>query len=81
MTDRLTIAAVQANPTVGAIEANAKLAAERLEQATAAGADLAVRPLDAEAASREIVVAWRAGSTRAAEGRLLAEVFSGRSEG
>jgi len=26
-------------------------------------------------ASREIVVAWRAGSNRAAEGRLLAEVL------
>jgi NAD+ synthase len=42
MTDRLTIAAVQANPTVGAVEANARLAAERLEQAAAAGADLAL---------------------------------------
>lgn len=43
-------------------------------------AGVAVRPLDADAASREIVVAWRAGSTRAAEGRLLAEVFAGRGE-
>src|ERR1700684_268343 len=42
MTDRLTIAAVQANPTVGAIDANAVRAAERLTQATAAGADLAL---------------------------------------
>jgi len=44
MTDRLLIAAVQANPTVGAIDANEAMAAERLAQATAAGADLAVFP-------------------------------------
>jgi LysR family hydrogen peroxide-inducible transcriptional activator len=34
-----------------------------------------VRPLQAEHPSREIVVAWRAGSSRAGEGRLLAEAF------
>jgi LysR family hydrogen peroxide-inducible transcriptional activator len=39
-------------------------------------ATVSVRPLDADHASREIVVAWRAGSTREAEGRLLAQVFS-----
>ncbi len=44
MTDRLNIAAVQANPTVGAIDANAALAARRLDEATAAGADLALFP-------------------------------------
>jgi LysR family hydrogen peroxide-inducible transcriptional activator len=39
-------------------------------------ASVAVRPIAAAAhASREIVVAWRAGSNRAAEGRLLAEVL------
>lgn len=38
-------------------------------------AAVTVRPLAAAHASREIVVAWRAGSSRAAEGRLLAEVF------
>ena len=38
-------------------------------------AQVTVRPLAAAHASREIVVAWRAGSSRAAEGRLLAEVF------
>lgn len=38
-------------------------------------AAVTIRPLAAEHASREIVVAWRAGSSRAAEGRLLAEVF------
>jgi NAD+ synthase len=42
MTERLTIAAVQADPTVGAIDANAGLAARRLEEASAAGADLAL---------------------------------------
>ncbi len=36
-----------------------------------------VRPLQADHPSREIVVAWRAGSSRAAEGRLLAEVLRG----
>jgi LysR family hydrogen peroxide-inducible transcriptional activator len=39
------------------------------------GADVAVLPLEAEAPRREIVVAWRAGSSRAREGRLLAEAF------
>ena len=38
-------------------------------------AAVTIRPLAAAHASREIVVAWRAGSSRAAEGRLLAEVF------
>ena len=36
---------------------------------------VAVRHLKAGPASREIVVAWRAGSSRAAEGRLLAETL------
>jgi len=36
---------------------------------------VAVRPLAVERPSREIVVVWRAGSSRAAEGRLLAEVL------
>lgn len=34
-----------------------------------------VRPLAADHPSREIVVAWRAGSSRAREGRLLAEAI------
>jgi LysR family hydrogen peroxide-inducible transcriptional activator len=38
-------------------------------------AAVTIRPLAAAHASREIVVAWRAGSSRAPEGRLLAEVF------
>jgi LysR family transcriptional regulator, hydrogen peroxide-inducible genes activator len=37
-----------------------------------------VRPLDADEARRKIVVAWRAGSTRAREGRLLTEAFRAR---
>ena len=41
----------------------------------AVGANLAIRPIDAENPAREIVVAWRAGSNRRAEGRLLAEVL------
>jgi NAD+ synthase len=42
MSDRLVIAAVQANPTVGAIEKNEALARERLAQARDAGADIAL---------------------------------------
>jgi LysR family hydrogen peroxide-inducible transcriptional activator len=38
-------------------------------------AAVTVRPLTTANSSREIVVAWRAGSTRAAEGRLLAETL------
>jgi LysR family hydrogen peroxide-inducible transcriptional activator len=38
-------------------------------------APVAVRPIAAERPSREIVVAWRAGSSRAAEGKLLAETL------
>ena len=34
-----------------------------------------VRPISAKAPSREIVVAWRRGSSRAAEARLLAEAM------
>ncbi len=49
------------------------------EMAVRAGlADLpgvVVRPITAEAPRREIVVAWRAGSSRAAEARLLAEAL------
>lgn len=49
------------------------------EMAVSAGlakaANVAVRPIDAENPAREIVVAWRAGSNRRAEGRLLADVL------
>ena len=41
----------------------------------AEAAQVAVRPIRAPHPNREIVVAWRAGSNRAAEGRLLAEVL------
>jgi LysR family transcriptional regulator, hydrogen peroxide-inducible genes activator len=41
----------------------------------AKAANVAIRPIDAEHPAREIVVAWRAGSNRRAEGRLLAEVL------
>ena len=42
MTQRLVIAAVQANPTVGAIAHNEALAREHLRRARAEGADIAV---------------------------------------
>jgi NAD+ synthase len=44
MTDRLTIAAIQANPTLGAIERNEAAALAWITKAAAAGADLAVFP-------------------------------------
>jgi LysR family hydrogen peroxide-inducible transcriptional activator len=40
-------------------------------------APIVVRPIAPAHASREIVVAWRAGSNRAIEGRLLAEAVKG----
>jgi LysR family hydrogen peroxide-inducible transcriptional activator len=42
----------------------------------AEAAEVAVRPIRAEHPSREIVVAWRAGSSRAEEGRLIAETLA-----
>lgn len=42
MTQRLVIAAIQANPTLGAIAHNEALARERLREAKAAGADIAL---------------------------------------
>jgi len=39
-------------------------------------AAVTIRPLAAEHPSREIVVAWRSGSSRAPEGRLLAEIMA-----
>ncbi|ODT89216.1 hydrogen peroxide-inducible genes activator [Phenylobacterium sp. SCN 70-31] len=41
----------------------------------AEAAHVAVRPIEADHPAREIVVAWRAGSNRRAEGRLLADLF------
>ena len=53
------------------------LPAMAVEAGLARAAQVDVRPLAPDLASREIVVAWRAGSTRATEGRILAEVFAG----
>ncbi len=52
------------------------LPAMAVEAGLARAAQITVRGLEAEHATREIVVAWRAGSTRAAEGKLLADVFA-----
>jgi LysR family hydrogen peroxide-inducible transcriptional activator len=41
----------------------------------AQNAPVTIRPLNSDHSSREIVVAWRAGSSRGAEGRLLAETL------
>ncbi|MFI4935698.1 MAG: hydrogen peroxide-inducible genes activator [Caulobacterales bacterium] len=51
------------------------LPAMAVEAGLAQAAHVVVRPLAAEHPSRQIVIAWRAGSSRAAEGRLLAGVF------
>jgi LysR family hydrogen peroxide-inducible transcriptional activator len=53
------------------------LPAMAVEAGLADAAHVSVRPLDADISTREIVVAWRAGSSRALEGRLLAEVLQG----
>jgi len=53
------------------------LPAMAVEAGLADAAAIAVRPLAAEHPSRQIVVAWRAGSSRAPEGRLLASVLRG----
>ncbi len=51
------------------------LPAMAVEAGLADQAGVGVRPLDAEAPRREIVVAWRAGSSRGPEARLLAETL------
>ncbi len=51
------------------------LPAMAVDAGLADAAAVSVRPLAAEHPSRQIVVAWRAGSSRAAEGRLLAETL------
>lgn len=56
------------------------LPAMAVEAGLAEAAAVAVRPLAAEHPARQIVVAWRAGSSRAAEGRLLAEVLRGAEQ-
>jgi LysR family hydrogen peroxide-inducible transcriptional activator len=53
------------------------LPAMAVDAGLADAAAVAVRPLAAEHPARQIVVAWRAGSSRAAEGRLLAETLRG----
>jgi LysR family hydrogen peroxide-inducible transcriptional activator len=51
------------------------LPAMAVEAGLADAANVTVRPLAADHPSRQIVVAWRSGSSRAAEGRLLAQVL------
>jgi LysR family hydrogen peroxide-inducible transcriptional activator len=51
------------------------LPAMAVDAGLADAAAVAVRPLEADHAARHIVVAWRARSSRAAEGRLLAEAL------
>ena len=51
------------------------LPAMAVQAGLAEAAPIAIRPIDAKDPSREIVVAWRAGSNRSAEGKLLAEVL------
>ena len=51
------------------------LPAMAVDAGLAEGAPVAVRPLESRASTREIVVAWRAGSSRAPDARLLAGVL------
>jgi LysR family hydrogen peroxide-inducible transcriptional activator len=51
------------------------LPAMAIQAGLASAAHVSVRPLVADHPSREIVVAWRSGSSRAVEGRLLAEAL------
>ena len=51
------------------------LPAMAVEAGLADAAQVVVRPLAADHPARQIVLAWRAGSARSAEGRLLAEVL------
>ncbi len=51
------------------------LPAMALDAGLAEDAPVSIRPLDAAYPSRQIVVAWRSGSSRAIEGRLLAETL------
>ena len=46
-----------------------------VEAGLARGVPISVLQLDAEAPKREIVIAWRKGSSRGVEGGMLAEVF------
>lgn len=57
------------------------LPAMAVDAGLARAADVDVRPLKPDLASREVVIAWRSGSTRAAEGTLLAEVFGAGKAG
>jgi LysR family transcriptional regulator, hydrogen peroxide-inducible genes activator len=56
------------------------LPAMAVDAGLADAAAVSVRPLAAEHPARQIVVAWRAGSSRAAEGRMLAEVLKGETD-
>jgi LysR family hydrogen peroxide-inducible transcriptional activator len=52
------------------------LPAMAIEAGLAKSAEITVRPVAPGETRRQIVVAWRAGSKRSEEGRLLAEVFA-----
>ena len=51
------------------------LPAMAVDAGLAQAAPVAIRPIDADHPHREIVVAWRAGSNRGVEGKLLAETL------
>ena len=51
------------------------LPAMALDAGLADDAPVSIRPLDAEHPNRHIVIAWRSGSSRGVEGRLLAETL------
>ncbi|WAC47631.1 LysR substrate-binding domain-containing protein [Asticcacaulis sp. SL142] len=51
------------------------LPAMAVEAGLAGGSEVSIRPLSSDKAFRDIVVIWRAGSSRAAEARLLAKTL------
>ena len=51
-----------------------------VEAGLAQGVPISVLQLDAEAPKREIVIAWRKGSSRGVEGQMLAEAFKDARE-
>ena len=51
-----------------------------VEAGLARGVPISVLQLDAEAPKREIVIAWRKGSSRGVEGQMLAEAFKDARE-
>lgn len=78
-TDQGGVAATSLNTLVQMVGSGlgvSLLPAMAVDAGLAESAPVAVRPLTGESARRSIVVAWRAGSSRGVEGRLLADTLA-----